>query len=75
MLSSGWVSSNAFRPVMISISMTPKLNTSDLVVTRPVTGIYRYIIKAIVQLSKRQTEEVAERKKENISKVSQWLFG
>ncbi|MFS7900948.1 hypothetical protein Hanom_Chr00s154615g01823161 [Helianthus anomalus] len=37
-LSSGCVSSRALRPVISSISITPKLNTSILVVTRPVTS-------------------------------------
>ncbi|KAL9690645.1 hypothetical protein QQ045_011051 [Rhodiola kirilowii] len=37
MLSSGCLSSSAFLPVIISISITPKLKTSTFVVTRPVT--------------------------------------
>jgi hypothetical protein len=38
MLSSGWLSSRAFLPVISSINITPKLKTSTLVVTRPVTA-------------------------------------
>lgn len=50
MLSSGWLSSSAFLPVISSIKITPKLKTSTLVVTLPVTAQFTQIWKQVTQV-------------------------